>query len=450
MADEQEGSDDFLSFYREYARSGIHAAVGSLLTLFGLLSSVAGHWGFIGIGVAIYVLPPAYLYITQDSTEPDAANANTEESSGTKGSSTTANSDNRQEETTAETAPPESDTAERGSETPTGESGESSTTTSATTASERSTGWRWQPRDLLTDADLVDAVSAADGACAAGAGGVLLSRQGENWETVIENGTGGDGNDFTAVDATSDGTTVWAVGDSGAVARVSVESGDHVDLSAPNDLTSTWTGVAVAGQTDGETVYLANGSGLVLRGVMADGDMTWGEGQKPGSGSSIADLDFRSPQRGVFCDTGDGVFETSDGDAFDRIGIDDSSGTFTAVIAGRGDPKDNRDTTSTDNSESQRTIVAADDGSVHQHDRTGWTNDRPTDAALFGLAIGHGDRLAVGQGGTILAESGNGWETQSVPVDVPLRGAALLADGTALAVGDEGTLVERQPSTGGD
>lgn len=317
-----------------------------------------------------------------------------------------------------------------------------------TTASEGSTGWRWRPRDPPTDADLVDAVSAADGAYAVGAGGVLLSRRDDEWETVIEDGAGGDGNDFTAVDATADGTIVWAVGDGGAVARVSVEDGDHVDRSAPNDLTSTWTDVAVAGRPGGETVYLANGSGLVLRGVLTDRDIRWGEGKKPGSGSSIADLHFRSPQQGVFCDTGGDVFETGDGDAFERIGIDDPGGTLTAIGGGDAEREDERETTSTGTTVSQRTIVAADDGSLHQRDRTGWTTDRLTDAALFGLAVGHGDRLAVGHGGTVLADSGAGWEAESVPVDVPLRGAALPAGGSALAVGDEGTIVERETSTG--
>lgn len=448
MTDEREVNDDFISFYREYARSGIHAASAALLTLFGLLSTVAGHWGFVGIGVAIYLLPIAYLYTTRHSTEPDAASADGKVSNGADGSSTPADSSNDRVEVTSETATPESDAPERAFEPTTDESEDPSTADPSATASEQSTGWRWRPRDPPTDADLVGAVSAADGTYVAGTGGILLSRRNGSWETIIEDGAGGDGNDFTAVDATSDGTAVWVVGDGGAVARIRVAEDDHVDFSAPNDLTSTWTGVAVAGQTDEETVYLANGSGIVLRGVMVDGDVRWGEGQKPGSGSSIADLDFLAPQRGVLCDTGGDVFETRDGDAFDRIGVDDPGGTLTAATASERTTEGEGDAgaTSNDRSGTREVTVAADDGSLYRRVQTDWTNDRPTEAALFGLAVGHGNRLAVGRGGTILVDSGTGWEAESAPVDATLRGATLVADGTAtaLAVGDGGTAVERR------
>lgn len=410
MPDKHEGSDDFVSFYREYARSGIHAATAALLTLFGLLSSLASHWIYVGIGVAIYVIPPAYLYATRDGAETDAVSSE-EEPSGRETDSTPPSNDQQMEAT-----------------------------------SEQSTGWRWNPCDSPTNANLVDVTAAAEGAYAVGAGGVVLSRQDKNWEILIADGAGGDGNDFTAVDATSDGGAVWAVGDSGAVARVDVGDGAHADLSAPNDLTSTWTGVAVAGATDEETVYLANGSGVVLRGVMVDGDVRWGQAHKPGSGSSIADLDFPAPQQGVFCDTAGDVFETFDGDAFERIGVDAPHGTLTAVRAGGVIHGDDADATSHKNSSSLEVVVAADDGSVHRRDRHGWTSIRPTDLALFGLAMEKDDYLAVGDGGTVLVDTDDEWEAEAVPVDASLHGTALLANGTAVAVGDRGTLVERRLS----
>lgn len=437
MTAEQDGNGDFISFYREYARSGIHAAAAALLTLFGLLASIAGHWAFIGVGVAIYVLPPVYLYTTRDGAESDTAASGADASSDTGANATTSNSDAASEQTT-----PESPAAERGSEPATDDVGDASTAAPGATESEQSSGWRWEPRDAPTDADLADAVAVAGGACAVGTGGVVLARRDGNWTTVVEDGAGGDGNDFTAVDATTDGAAAWAVGDSGAVARVDVEAGDHEDVSAPNDLTSTWTAVAVAGPVGEETVYLANGSGVVLRGVMVDGDVQWGDEQKPGSGSSVADIDFQTPQRGVLCDTAGGVFETLDGDAFDRIGIDDLDGTLTAVVG--GGRRAATDGGAADASGAGETVVAADDGSLHQHDGTDWTRDRLSDAALFGLAVGHGDRLAVGDGGTVVVDTGAGWEVESAPIDASLRGAALPDGGIAVAVGDGGALIERQ------
>ena len=437
--------EDFASFYRAYARSGLHATAAAMLTLFGLLASVAGHWAFVGVGVAIYLLPPAYLYAVRGRSSTDAATADAkgirEDEAGSSGTGSGSDPDPEPGSGSVRIGP-ESGTAGATREGTPDAPGESATTDPPSATPEPSDGWRWRPLDPPTDADLVDVAAAADGAYAAGADGTLLARREEDWETVLEAGAGGDGNGFTAVDATPDGRAVWAVGDGGAVARIDVDGGRPADRSAPNDLTSTWTGVAVAGTAGEETVYLANGSGVVLRGVLVDGEVTWGEGVKPGSGSSVADLDFPAPGRGVVCDTSGGVFETLDGDGFERVGIDDPGGTPTAVIAGGG-AADRRGPAPEDGGVRGPT-VAADDGSLHRRERIGWTRDRPTDAALFGLAAGDGGRLAVGDGGTILADAGDGWRAEPAPVDVPLRGAALLADGTALAVGDGGTAVERR------
>lgn len=445
MEGRTDGGDDFVSFYRGYARSGIHATAAALLTLFGLLASVAGHWAFVGVGVVIYLIPPVYLYAVRGSAGADVASAGTgsggDEGGGSgSGSGVEPTRDGpdsdalgpaREDTTDAVDGPPDASRTSRADREPSG-------------------GWGWRPLDPPTDADLVGAAAAADGTYAAGADGTLLARREGDWETVLEDGAGGDGNGFTAVDATPDGRAVWAVGDGGAVARVDADRTHHADLSAPNDLTSTWTGVAVAGPAGEETIYLANGSGVVLRGVMVDGTVTWGEGVKPGSGSSVADLDFAAPKRGVVCDTAGGVFETLDGDAFERVGIDDPGGTPTAVIAGDGTREGPAGGARDGDGGVPGATVAADDGSLHGYDRGSWTRQRPTDAALFGLARGRSERLAVGDGGTILADSGEGWATEPAPVDAPLRGAALLADGTALAVGDGGTAVERRSATGTD
>lgn len=449
MEVEQAMTDDFLSFYRAYARTGIHAAAAALLTLFGLLATIAEHWAFVGVGVAIYVLPPAYLYLTQTRSARSAANVAVEvpeedDSWGT-GSSL------------ERTGPERGGTSDGETGTRATESSNVDTTPAAAeptdtdAAPNRSTDWQWRPTTPPTDADLVDATATADGASVVGTGGVLLARRDEDWEMAIEDGAGGDGNDFTAVDATTDGRVTWAVGDGGAVARYEVDAERHVDLSAPNDLTSTWTGVAVAGPADEETVYLANGSGVVLRGVMVDGDVTWGDGRKPGSGSSVADLAFPVPRRGVVCDTAGEVFETTDGNSFERVGVDDPDGTLTSVIAGDG--IDDGDVVNAGNEREDDVLsvtVADDDGSLHRRGRAGWTRDRPTDAALFGLAAGNGERLAVGEDGTILDDGGDGWESESAPVDATLRGAALPGDGPALAVGDGGTAVERPRETADD
>lgn len=473
MAPDRSDSDDFFGFYRRYARTGVHAAAAALLTLFGLLASVADHWGFVAVGVAVYLLPPAYLYATRDrpgrvatSDDGTAAEPPGRPPDGDAKTGETTESASDPDATDPESTPPESAPPES---TPP-ESEPAATGPESTDHDGRTAGWKWRPTNPPTDADLVDATAAVDGSYVAGTGGVLLARRGDDWKTVVDDGAGGDGTDFTAVDATSDGEAVWAVGDGGAVARYDVEAARLVDRSAPKDLTSTWTGVAAAGPAGEETVYLANGSGVVLRGVLVDGEVAWGEGAKPGSGSSVAALSFPTPRAGVVGDTAGDVFETTDGETFDRVGVDDPAGTLTALLAGDevGAGPGSGDASG------PAVIVADDAGALYRRDGERWTRDRPTDAALFGLAAGRRERLAVGAGGTVLidrnsersgrggdgrrAESdrrgggdeGDGWRAESTPVDATLRGVALADDGAALAVGDGGTAVERRPESAGD
>lgn len=446
-------NDDFVAFYRRYARTGIHATAAALLTLFGLLASVAGDWAFVAVGVAVYVLPPAYLYATRNRADGETTATETEPAATTPAvepaASASTDPDQPAADHSASESPATGSSVERSPEHDAARAEESASAAdpdgSLGATRNGPAGWRWRPTSPPTDAALFDATAAADGVYVAGAGGVLLARRDGDWETMLENGAGGDGNDLTAVDATTDGRAVWAVGDGGAVTRYDVDAGRQVDHSAPNDLTSTWTGVAVAGTAGEETVYLANGSGVVLRGVLVDGDVTWSEGTKPGSGSSVADLAFRTPKRGVVCDTAGDVLETAGGDVFDRVGVD-ADGTLTAVVAGdeAGAASDGLDI-----------VVTADDGSLHRRDEAGWTHERPTDAALFDLAANgaadadDGELLAVGADGTVLVDDGDGdgWRSESTPVDATLRGVALADEGTALAVGDGGTAVESRRDT---
>ncbi|MCL7417189.1 MAG: hypothetical protein M8354_05045 [Halalkalicoccus sp.] len=59
----------FLAFYREYAHTGIHTITATALTAFGLLTFV--HRGFVVLAIAVYVLPPVYLYLTRNGKAPE-------------------------------------------------------------------------------------------------------------------------------------------------------------------------------------------------------------------------------------------------------------------------------------------------------------------------------------------------------------------------------------------
>ena len=66
----------FFTFYREYAHTAIHTVTATALTAFGLLTFV--HWSFVILAIAVYVLPPIYLYLSRDGEAPTPVGAENE------------------------------------------------------------------------------------------------------------------------------------------------------------------------------------------------------------------------------------------------------------------------------------------------------------------------------------------------------------------------------------
>ncbi len=75
MSTASDGDVGFLTFYREYAHTGIHTVTATALTAFGLLTFV--HRGFVALAIAVYVLPPIYLYLTRDGEAPEPVDDDT-------------------------------------------------------------------------------------------------------------------------------------------------------------------------------------------------------------------------------------------------------------------------------------------------------------------------------------------------------------------------------------
>lgn len=69
MSTAAEGGDGFFTFYREYAHTGLHTITATALTAFGLLTFV--HRGFVVLAIAVYVIPPIYLYLSRDGEAPE-------------------------------------------------------------------------------------------------------------------------------------------------------------------------------------------------------------------------------------------------------------------------------------------------------------------------------------------------------------------------------------------
>ncbi|PSP73493.1 hypothetical protein BRC80_01710 [Halobacteriales archaeon QH_9_66_26] len=493
-------SRGFFTYYREYARSGVHAASAAALTaLIGLASFTANRW-FVLVAIAIYVLPPLFLYFTGEgervpsvvgdenhesrdtngrehersspgSERPTAASTGSGKSTGPteftepSGSQSVSGTTQPTEPATGDdpddghgggdpsshdaeaganrdidgngeaSAPTETDPASGdsgGSGPDSGEPSAGSATLADDIGADDATGDGWDAVECPTDEPLTGVVATHAGAYAVGEGGVVLAREADAWEPVLEHGPNADGESLRGIDATDDGRVVWFTGDGGAIGRYDVEEGRLTDHSAPEERTSTWTAVAVVGRAGGEHVHLANGSGELLRGTYDGGDVDWGEIHKPGSGSSITDLAFDDAV-GYVCDSSQGVYATTDdGERYETIGIEDANTDFAALAA-------------TD----AELVVAGGDGTVFRYDGSVWTTLRASETALRAIDLTNETGLAAGDAGTVFERADGGWEPVETPVDADLQGVLVGATERArpdIAVGTDGTIVERDRS----
>lgn len=429
----------FFAFYREYAKTGVHAASAATMTGFGLLATV--HRAFVAVAIAAYALPPIYLYLTRDAppggTDTDPGRGSSSEPSGSNGSpgpneppgpDTTARTGERAGHGEPNAARPDRESGAEIGETAAVEDREPPTRATEP-RDDRDEPAPWIVADAPTDADLFDAAATDEGAFVAGDGGVLLADRGDGWSVALSDGPGAAGEPLRGVAAASDGRAVWVAGDNGALGVYRVATGRHTDYSAPDDYTDSWTDVAVTGSAGEETVYLVNGSGAVLRGRReGGGEPAWDEPVKPGSGSSMSAAAFADGSVGFCCDTNATVFRTEDGgDAWEPVGID-GAGALSDVAP-----------------VSRSAVTATDEGGhLHRYDGGVWTPTRASDGSLWAVARRSDRGLAVGDGGTILELTSDtrGWEPVESPVDATLRGVGLSAE-RAIVVGDGGTVVER-------
>jgi hypothetical protein len=290
----------------------------------------------------------------------------------------------------------------------------------------------WTVAESPTETNLNGAAETLEGPFAVGAGGDVLARRQSGWQKVVEYGPQARSRRLTGADVTDDGRAIWFVGGSGVIGEYRVDTQTLTNYSAPKGKTSTWEDCAVVGRAgENERLYFVNGSGELLVGVRQDsGAVAYQDVTKPGGGSTIPGIDFRSRMSGHVCSTSQFVAETTDGGKnFERIGIDFAGGAF-YNLASVG-PKD--------------VNVVAGGGIVYRYDGFRWTPHVIDDGRQAIRAIDRDgeEGLAAGSGGkTYERQSAGQWTRFQTPATAQLKGVAR-GKTHDVAVGAGGTIVER-------
>lgn len=292
----------------------------------------------------------------------------------------------------------------------------------ASTATASTTDWTIVETEI--DSSLHDVVAASAGRYAVGNGGNLLTEDGGLWTIVRQSGPTGNGNDLYGADVTDDGDRVWFVGASGAIGEYAPATDTLYDHSAPNDNTNNYNGVAVTGPAGDANVYVAGDSGKIYYSFENGESGTW-DYVTPGSGSAINAIDFHGPKSGHAIDTNGKVFATDDGVTWNTIGVENANVTFYGIDSDAADD----------------VTVSGGNGVLLDYDGSQWVTDELGDAQLNDAEVAGDDALTVGGGG-VVQEIVDGVRTTLVtPTGENLN--AVLRDGTDVAVGASGLVIER-------
>ncbi|MDG5821228.1 hypothetical protein [Natronococcus sp. A-GB7] len=284
----------------------------------------------------------------------------------------------------------------------------------------------WSAADVPIESALYG-VAAASSPVAAGEGGRVLRREDDEWYVVADNGPTGNEGELLDAAATDGGDAAWVAGGSGVVGRYDLADDELEDFSAPMEKTSTWEAVAVGGDAGGEQIVLANGSGEVLPGEYDGESVDWGDVVEPGGGSSVGGASFLDDSTVYVSDTNSKIYRSNDAGAnWSEIGIDGGSVALNDVAAGDDDVH-----------------APGGDGSTFRYNGAVWTKKAAAEGGLLGLDRRNDRGVAVGGSGTAVTRRLYGWQTDETPTDAELQDIVLTDDFLDVAVGGEGTVLER-------
>mgnify|MGYP006280001145 CR=1 FL=1 len=297
----------------------------------------------------------------------------------------------------------------------------------------------WRVLDTRLSCNLYAVVGTVEGPHAIGGRGVLAADRGSGWEVVFDDGPATRQNQIRSVDATDDGKRFWIVGSGGSIACYDVVERRRFDYSYPEELTSTWEGIAVSGERGSEKALTANGSGEVLPFAVDGTDPDWGHLDRVAQPGATVDALGSTPDGvGFAVDTNGRAHKTTHEEGWTSIGVLDTRASFTDIDAGPD----------------EQVYVTADDGRIYRYGNTyhSWT---PIEVGE-GVAIRTVD-VFRGRNGrrqmTALSENGRlyervaseRWERRPVPTNDRLYDISL--GDPDLVVGRSGTVLERPRSS---
>ncbi|GGL61693.1 sialidase family protein [Halocalculus aciditolerans] len=291
----------------------------------------------------------------------------------------------------------------------------------------------WEHVQSNTSSALYDVVVGNDAPYAVGESGLVLRRGGgdQGWQRVVENGPHALQSSLVGAATTDNGGNVWFCGGSGTIGMWNTVTQSMTDYSQPNDITSSWEDVAVVGLAGQEYVYLVNSSGELLVGSNNDGEMTWADAvTKPGGGSTAPAIVFDVHGFGYVADTGGAVYESVNGGRdWRQIGIPNADVALHDISAVATNTID----------------VAGGTGSLYRFDGFDWSTLRLGEKTLYAVDRTRRDGIVGGESGTVFEFTADGWRASPTPADDTLHGVIIASPSQpALAVGENGTIIERQ------
>lgn len=178
----------------------------------------------------------------------------------------------------------------------------------------------------------------------------------------------------------------------------------------------------VTGEADDANVYIAGDSGKIYCSFENSATGTWNS-DTPGSGS--ATIDFYDDRKGHAVDGNQRIFETTDGDTYEAIGIEDADVSFYGL----------------DSDARTDVWVSGGGGTVFELTPAGWVPDSGLDdTQLQDIVVDGASGLTVG-GGDIYVFDGEKWSPSATPAGENLN--AVVTGSTDIAVGAAGTVLER-------